>query len=114
MDRGRIKNIECHYKVVAFKNYIFYLCVTYFEWMTKFEKLISRFLTRPKDFKYSELKRMLSGFGYVELQGSGSRVVFFNDKIKHSIKLHKPYPENLLKTYQVDLVLNELKSKDLI
>ncbi len=82
--------------------------------MTKFEKLISRLLTRPKDFKYSELKRMLSGFGYIELQGSGSRVVFFNEKLKHNIKLHNPHPENILKTYQVDLVLNELKSKDLI
>jgi hypothetical protein len=82
--------------------------------MTKFEKLISRFLTRPKDFKYIELKRMLSGFGYIELQGSGSRVVFFNKKLKHNIKLHRPHPGNILKTYQVDLVLNELKSKDLI
>ncbi|MEX0982850.1 MAG: type II toxin-antitoxin system HicA family toxin [Bacteroidales bacterium] len=82
--------------------------------MTKLEKLILRFQSRPKNFKYSELKRMLSGFGYVELQGSGSRVVFFNDKIKHNIKLHRPHPENILKTYQVDLVLNELKSKDLI
>jgi hypothetical protein len=82
--------------------------------MTKFEKLVSRFLTRPKDFTYSELNKMLSGFGYIELQGSGSRVVFFNEKLKHHIKLHRPHPENILKTYQVDLVLNELKSKDLI
>jgi hypothetical protein len=82
--------------------------------MTKFEKLTSRFLTRPKDFEYSELKRMLSGFGYIELQGSGSRVVFFNEKLKHSIKLHRPHPGNIMKTYQIDLVLNELKTNDLI
>ena len=82
--------------------------------MTKFEKLISRFLTGPKDFTYSELKRMLSGFGYIELQGSGFRVVFFNKKLKHNIKLHRPHPESILKTYQVNLILNELKSKDLI
>ena len=82
--------------------------------MTKFEKLTSRFLTRPKDFTYSELKRILSGFGYIELQGSGSRVVFFNDKLKHSIKLHRPYPGNLLKKYQIDLVLNELRLNDLL
>lgn len=82
--------------------------------MTKFEKLSSRFQTRPKDFTYDELRRILRGFGYTELQGSGSRVVFFNKKIKHNIKLHKPHPENILKTYQIDLVLNELKSNDLI
>ena len=67
------------------------------------------FLTRPEDFKYSELKRMLSGFDYIELQGSGSRVVFFNKKLKHIIKLHRPHPENILETYQVDIVLNRLK-----
>ena len=82
--------------------------------MTKFEKLSSRFQTRPKDFTYDELRRILRGFGYTELQGSGSRVVFFNKKIKHNIKLHKPHPENILKTYQIDLVINELKSNDLI
>jgi len=82
--------------------------------MTKFEKLSSRFQTRPKDFTYDELRRILRGFGYTELQGSGSRVVFFNKKIKHNIKLQKPHPENILKTYQIDLVLNELKSNDLI
>ncbi len=82
--------------------------------MTKFEKLTSRFLTQPKDFTYNELKRMLSGFGYIELQGSDSRVVFFNEKLKHGIKLHRPHPGNILKTYQIDLVLNELKSNNLI
>jgi hypothetical protein len=82
--------------------------------MTKFEKLTSRFLTRPKDFTYNELKRLLSGFGYIELQGSGSRVVFINEKLKHSIKLHRPHPGNILRTYQIDLVLNELKSNNLV
>ena len=82
--------------------------------MTKFEKLTSRFLIRPKDFTYSELKRILNGFGYEEIQGSGSRVVFFNEKLKHNIKLHKPHPGKILKSYQIDLVLNELKSNGLL
>jgi hypothetical protein len=82
--------------------------------MTKFEKLITRFQTRPKDFTYNELRRMLSGFGYTESQGSGSRVLFFNEKLKHNIKLHRPHPGNILKSYQIDLVLNELKSNNLI
>ena len=82
--------------------------------MTKFEKLASRFLTRPKDFTYSELKSLLSGFGYIEFQVSGSRVVFFNNNLKHNIKLHKPHPGNILKKYQIDLVINELKSNGLL
>ena len=82
--------------------------------MTRSEKLISRFLTRPKNFTYNELLKLLSGFGYTELHGSGSRVMFFNKKLKHSIKLHKPHPGNILKKYQIDLVLDELKSKELL
>ena len=82
--------------------------------MTKAEKLLNRFLTRPKDFTYNELLRLLSSFGYKELQGSGSRVVFFNEGIKHNIKLHKPHPGNVLKRYQIDLIIQELKSNGLL
>ena len=82
--------------------------------MTKFEKLTSRFLTRPKDFTYRELKSIMKGFGYLESQGSGSRVMFFNKKLKHNIKLHKPHPGNIMKKYQIDLVINELKAKGIL
>ena len=82
--------------------------------MTRSEKLISRFKANPKDFTYKELLRLLSGFGYIELQGSGSRVVFHSKKLNHSIKLHRPHPGNILKKYQIHLVLEELKSKDLL
>ena len=82
--------------------------------MTKAEKLLNRFLTRPKDFTYNELLRLLSSFGYKEQQGSGSRVVFFNEGIKHNIKMHKPHPGNFLKKYQIDLIIQELKSNGLL
>ena len=82
--------------------------------MTKAEKLLNRFLTRPKDFTYKELPGLLSSFGYKEQQGSGSRVVFFNEGIKHNIKLHKPHPGNVLKRYQIDLIIKELKSNGLL
>ena len=82
--------------------------------MTKFEKLTSRFLTRPKDFTYSELISIMRGFGYLVSQGSGSRVMFFNEKLKHNIKLHKPHPGNIMKKYQIDLVINELKAKGIL
>jgi len=82
--------------------------------MTKAEKLLNRFLSRPKDFTYNELLRLLNSLGYKEQQGSGSRVVFKNDKIKHSIKLHKPHPGNILKRYQIELISQELKQNSLI
>lgn len=82
--------------------------------MTKAVKLLDRFLTRPKDFTYSELLRLLNGFGYKEMQASGSRIVFSNERINHNIKLHKPHPGNILKRYQIDLIIEELKSNGLL
>ena len=82
--------------------------------MTKAEKLLNRFLSRPKDFKYNELIRLLSSLGYKEQQGSGSRVIFSNERIKHHIKLHKPHPGNILKLYQIDLITEELRSNGLL
>jgi len=80
--------------------------------MSKIEKLIARLLSYPKDFTYDELKTLLSSFGYREVQGTGSRVCF--TKKSHKIKLHKPHPGNILKRYQLDLIIDELKTKDFI
>jgi len=82
--------------------------------MSSFEKLQIRLLSNPKDFSYDELKRLLSGFGYKEQQRTGSRVVFKNERLHHSIKLHKPHPGNILKRYQVNIILKELKIKELL
>ena len=79
--------------------------------MTTLKKLIERFRKKPKDFSYDELRRLLSFLEYIEKQGTGSRVVFINEKTNHKIKLHKPHPENILKRYQLDLIENELKLK---
>jgi predicted RNA binding protein YcfA (HicA-like mRNA interferase family) len=69
-------------------------------------------LSFPKDFTYTELKAVLSSFGYNEVQGAGSRVYF--SKEGHKIKLHRPHPGNILKRYLLDLIVNELKKKELL
>lgn len=82
--------------------------------MSKHEKLVKRFLLKPKDFTYNELKTLLSGFGYVEVTKgatSGSRVSFYNENNKHIIFLHKPHPKNILKRYQIDSIIDELSYK---
>ena len=80
--------------------------------MSKINKLIIRLLSYPKDFTYNELKTLLASFGYNEVQGAGSRVYFSKDN--HKIKLHKPHPGNILKAYQLDLIIEELTAKGLI
>jgi hypothetical protein len=80
--------------------------------MSKIEKLMIRFLSSPKDFTYNELYTLLLSFGYVEVQGSGSRICF--SKGDHKIKLHKPHPGNILKNYQLDLIIEALTAKGII
>jgi len=78
------------------------------------EKLIDRFISKPNDFTYNELTRFLGFFGYAEVQGSGSRVVFFNKRSGRKIKLHKPHPGNILKRYQLELIEQELRDLGLL
>jgi len=85
--------------------------------MSKNEKLIRRFLSKPKDFTYSELLALLSSFGYEEIKKgktAGSRRAFANAATKHIIRLHKPHPGNILKRYQIDDIIDELKNGGLI
>jgi len=80
--------------------------------MSQSDKLKIRFLSRPKDFTYSELKMLLSFFGYKEIQGAGSRVCFERDN--HKIKLHKPHPGNIMRRYQIEMVTKKLNDEGLI
>lgn len=85
--------------------------------MSKAEKILQRFLSKPKDFSYSELKRLLEVYGYEEIKKGktgGSRVAFINFKTKHIIRLHKPHPKPELKSYQVDYIVTELKKMEVI
>lgn len=81
--------------------------------MSRFEKLLKRFLSKPKNFKYEELRSLLNGIGYEELKtgrASGSRAAFINRKTQHVIRLHKPHPQNILKRYQLEYLEEELRN----
>lgn len=80
--------------------------------MGRKEKLLHRFLSKPKDFSYDELKRLLGDFGYSTARtgrASGSRVAFVQERTKHVIRLHKPHPSQILKRYQLDYIEEELR-----
>ena len=85
--------------------------------MSKIEKLIKRFFSKPKDFTFQELKALLNAFDYIDdNQGktSGSRIAFINYKTKHIIRIHKPHPGDELKAYQVELIYQELKDQGVL
>jgi predicted RNA binding protein YcfA (HicA-like mRNA interferase family) len=76
--------------------------------MSKREKLLKRLLSEPKDFRWSEMATLLAGYGYEEIQGSGSRVKFFNRELRHLIILHKPHPGSIVKEGAVKDVVEKL------
>ncbi len=74
------------------------------------EKLIERFKRLPNDFTFDEMEKLLAIFGYVKSnkgKTSGSRVVFKNE-VKRPIMLHKPHPGNIVKSYAMKQVLDDL------
>ena len=84
--------------------------------MTRQEKLLQRFKTLPADFSWSELQRLLAGFGYklsVSGRSGGSRVRFVHPD-RPPIIMHKPHPTPLLKRYQLEQILEFLKKEGLI
>jgi len=84
--------------------------------LSKKEKLLKRFLSKPNDFTYSELVVLLNMFGYSVVESgktSGSRITFSNAD-GYYIRLHKPHPRNELKRYQVEDVIQKLRELKLI
>ncbi len=81
--------------------------------MGRNDKLLERLKNKPKDFTYDELRRLLGSLQCIENMGgktSGSRTAFIHQPTKEILRLHRPHPRNELKAYQIDLVLNFLKS----
>ena len=80
------------------------------------QKLISRLLSNPKDFTFEEAKTLLAYMGFeLENKGktSGSRVIF-TGKDNSSIRLHRPHPGNILKSYQIKQLIEFLNQEDLL
>ena len=79
--------------------------------MKRLEKLLKKLQSKPKDFTYEEAKTLLLQLGFEESnkgKTSGSRSLF---KKENGIKilLHKPHPENILKKYQIESLLEDLE-----
>ncbi|HEY9827530.1 MAG TPA: type II toxin-antitoxin system HicA family toxin [Stenomitos sp.] len=81
--------------------------------MTRRDKLLKRFLSEPKDFTWEELQTLLSIFGFTEVatgKTGGSRRRFANEA-GVVISLHKPHPRNVLKSYQIEQVIEILSEE---
>jgi len=84
--------------------------------MSRKEKLILKFQQRPENFTWDELVSLLKYLGYREIKTGktgGSRRRFIHNSAA-TITLHKPHPQNILKRYAVDQVLDILKQEEMI
>ena len=84
--------------------------------MSQKEKLLLRLQQRPKDFTWNELTTLLKALGYKPKKGgktSGSRHRFIHPTAA-PISLHKPHPQNTLKRYTIDDLLDNLRNEGII
>ena len=79
--------------------------------MSKKDKLLKKFLARPikKDLTFAELTTLLIACGYIKIEGAGSAVKFYNKEKDSLINLHKPHPDDILKTYLIKQTQEKLK-----
>ena len=81
------------------------------------DKMIARILTCPRDYTYSEAKALAAQLGYQEKNKgstSGSRVLFYRERDKRKIMLHKPHPRKELLSYQIKQLIDILEQEGLL
>ena len=81
------------------------------------EKLIKRFLSKPRDFTFEELVTLLGYYDYyLDNKGktSGSKAMFYNKHNHEPIRIHKPHNRKILLPYQVLDVYKSLKKENLL
>jgi predicted RNA binding protein YcfA (HicA-like mRNA interferase family) len=84
--------------------------------MGRKEKLLTRLLEKPRDFRWEELASVLESLGYVQKKPGktgGSRRRFIHPTAP-AITLHKPHPDRTVKMYIINDLLEFLKKEGLI
>ncbi len=84
--------------------------------MSQREKLLKRLSERPKDFTWDEVESLLGSLGYKKIKTgrtSGSRRRFVHESMAPII-LHEPHPQNILKQYQIELIIEALEKEGIL
>jgi predicted RNA binding protein YcfA (HicA-like mRNA interferase family) len=81
--------------------------------MSRQEKLLARFKSRPADFTWDEMVRFLRGLGYEQRNGNGSRRIFTGDGLPR-IHLHEPHPQKIVKRRYLALICELLENEGVI
>ena len=85
--------------------------------MSKLEKLVERLKTKPNDFTWDELVKLLHNLGFEDVENSktgGSRRKFYNVTQNVAINLHKPHPRPYIKIYMLQQVIAKLTEEKML
>jgi len=84
--------------------------------VSKKEKLLRRFLSRPTDFTWDELVSLLGGFNFNLNNSSGSSHCCFvsGDDPSKVIRTCRPHPSPILKNYQIREIIKFLEEEELL
>ncbi len=80
--------------------------------MSKAEKLLAKLNNAQHGYAWTDLVKLLTALGFVQIEGAGSRVKFIQGEIV--ISLHKPHPQKEVKLYAVKQVREVLKAEGLL
>ena len=82
--------------------------------MAKIDKALKKIKSKPTDFTWSELAKIMTHFGYQLLEGSGSRVKFYHKEKDSLLNIHKPHNPKTLRPYQIEAVITRLERDQFI
>ena len=71
--------------------------------MSQHEKLVERLKSKPKNFTWNEMTRLMAAMGYRKAKPgktSGSKVSFIRPGAQ-AIIMHRPHPGNIIKEYAI-------------
>ncbi|WP_293649705.1 type II toxin-antitoxin system HicA family toxin [Thiolapillus sp.] len=82
--------------------------------MSKLSKAKERLRQQPKGYTWDEACSLVRTLGFKKVEGSGSRVKFFNPESGDLISLHKPHPRNVMKPYAIKDLYRFLNERGLL
>ena len=74
--------------------------------MSTHQKLVHRLESKPRDFRWSEVRKIMKKLGYKETQAGKT-----GHAMHTPITLDRPYPNPCLKPYQIKQLFGELESR---
>ncbi|MBL0062132.1 MAG: type II toxin-antitoxin system HicA family toxin [bacterium] len=84
--------------------------------MSKLEKLLARLKNKPTDFSWVEFEALMSMLDYKKVKSGktgGSRRRYVHAQLRPFV-IHEPHPQRVLKPYQVEDVIQQLKLEGIL